>query len=159
MMWISLVIHGVVPVIGARPCLYYCILFGLIIHHSIDIPLVSYFYHRLSYAPHLLQALIATPGLKNGLSFGATYSSEVISEAEVNVILDHFEAALIFLVNHPHDILGDVNLVNAKEQQRLVTDLSTAELLSPAQNISELIEAQASQTPEKIAVGVASICL
>ena len=74
-------------------------------------------------------------------------------------MLDHLEEALIFLANHPHDILGDVNLVNAKERQRLVADLYPEEQLSPTQNISELIESQVSETPEKIAVRHALISL
>jgi non-ribosomal peptide synthetase component F len=158
-MWISSVILGVVLVIGERPIYSIADHVAQLFYNSIDFPFVSCcFNQHTSYGPHLLQAIIATPGLNNGLSFGATYSGEVISEAEVNVILDHFEAALVFLVNHPHDILGDINLVNAKERQRLVTDLNPGELLSPAQNISELIETQAGQTPEKIAVCIVSMC-
>ena len=67
-------------------------------------------------------------------------------------MLDHLEEALIFLANHPHDILVDVNLINVKEQQRLVTELDPGEQLSATHNILELIESQASATPEKIAV-------
>jgi non-ribosomal peptide synthetase component F len=76
---------------------------------------------------------------------------EVISELEVNVILDHLETALLFLTNHPHDIIGDVNLINDDERRRLVGDMPS-DLLSSAQNITELIEAQVARTPEKISV-------
>jgi non-ribosomal peptide synthetase component F len=105
------------------------------------------------------QGLDISPLLANDFSLVAVYSSEAISEAEVNSMLDHFEAALIFMTNHPHDILGDATLVNAKERECLVTDLSSEEQLSPTQNISELIEMQANQTPEKIAVCLALISL
>jgi non-ribosomal peptide synthetase component F len=98
--------------------------------------------------------LDVTPPSTNDLSLAAFYSSEVACEAEVNVILDHFETALVFLANHPHDIVGDVNLINGNEQQQLVDDFNPPGSLSTAQNISELIETQASQTPEKIAVRV-----
>ena len=108
---------------------------------------------------NLAQGINASTGSANGFSLRAVYSSEVISEEEVNVIVDHLEAALIFLTNHPHEILGDVTLVNTKERQRLVSNLYSEEQLSPTQNISELIESQANQTPEKIAVSLALISL
>lgn len=99
-----------------------------------------------------MKGIVATPRSTDGLSLEVIYSNAVINAAEVNVMLDHFEAALLFLVHRPHDAVGDVNLVNENERRHLVTDLNPGDLLSPAQNISELIEAQASHTPEKIAV-------
>jgi hypothetical protein len=61
---------------------------------------------------------------------------------------------LFFLTNHPHDTVGDVNLINRNEWQRLVGDVAPGDLLRSAENICELIEAQAARTPEKIAVCV-----
>lgn len=46
------------------------------------------------------------------------------------------------VVTHSFYFLGDVNLINAKERHHLVNDINSVELLDPAQNISELIEAQ-----------------
>jgi non-ribosomal peptide synthetase component F len=101
-----------------------------------------------------LQTLTVTPSSINSLSFEVNYTREVISQADVEVILDHFEAALLFLAHHPHNAVGDVNLINEKEWQRMVTDINPEGLLNPARNISELIEAQVHQTPQKIAVRV-----
>jgi non-ribosomal peptide synthetase component F len=101
-----------------------------------------------------IQAIVASPRSGNDFSVTVNYRSEVISQAEIDVILDHFIAALIFLTCHPNDIIGNINLINEDEQHRLVYDMNPGEL-HPTQNISELIEAQASQTPEKIAVSVA----
>jgi non-ribosomal peptide synthetase component F len=99
-----------------------------------------------------VQGINVMPHSTNGLSISIIYSNEAISEPEVNVILDHLEAALVFLTNHPHDTVGDVNLVNDGERQRLVGVFPSGYQFSSAQNISELIEAQAACTPEKISV-------
>ena len=43
----------------------------------------------------------------------------MISQAEVDVILDDFEVALLFLVHHPHDAIGNVSLLSTDEAKRL----------------------------------------
>lgn len=70
------------------------------------------------------------------------------------MILDHFETALHSFIHNPHDTIGDVNLVPENERKRLLADINHDGLLSPAQNVSELIEAQTNRTPQKIAVSV-----
>jgi hypothetical protein len=106
-----------------------------------------------------MQGIDVIPHSINGFSISIIYSNEAITEPEVNVILDHLEAALLFLVNHPHDNVCDVNLMNEPEWQRLVGDIPLGNRLSSAQNMSELIEAQVARTPEKIAVCVILTCL
>ncbi|KAF8584766.1 acetyl-CoA synthetase-like protein [Ramaria rubella] len=85
-----------------------------------------------------------------------TYVADIITEAEVNTILDHFETALLFLINQPHRLIRDVELISAGEKHRLLFGRSPPHsldvLLSPAQNISELIEWQVQKTPQRIAL-------
>jgi non-ribosomal peptide synthetase component F len=103
--------------------------------------------------PIRIQGLIISLNSSKGFSLTVKYRSQAISQAEIDLILDHFTAVLIFLTSHPHDIIGDVNLIDENERHRLVNDISPGEL-NPAQNISELIEVQTNKTPEKIAVRV-----
>jgi hypothetical protein len=105
------------------------------------------------------QALTADLSSSDSLSLLALYASEMISEAEVKVILDHCEAALLFLVHRPHESIGDATLINAREMQRLVPDTNPAHLPNPVQILPYLIEAQASRTPQKIAVRISRISL
>jgi hypothetical protein len=75
-------------------------------------------------------------------------------EAEVEAILDHYEAALWFLTHHPHEPLRNVKLINIKEMQILVDNSSLAVDVrrSAVQNVHSLIEVQAQMTPHRIAV-------
>jgi non-ribosomal peptide synthetase component F len=106
-----------------------------------------------------IQGIDVSPLSTNGFSIAVSYLDEMISESEVTVILDHLETALLFLTNRPHDTVGDVDLINENERQRLVRHISSGDMSSPSQNISELVEAQAARTPEKIAVCVILTCL
>jgi non-ribosomal peptide synthetase component F len=99
-----------------------------------------------------VQVIIPTPLSSDELSVVVLYSQKIISEAEVNVILDHFEATILSLITNPHDAVGDVNLINTQESLRLIAQTHLRAHLSPAHNVAELIEAQASRTPQKIAV-------
>jgi hypothetical protein len=75
-----------------------------------------------------------TPSPTDGFSLEVNYTREVVSQAEVNVILDHSEAALSFLAHHPHDPIGDVNLINENERQRLVWDVNSRALHERSRN-------------------------
>ncbi|KAF8580410.1 acetyl-CoA synthetase-like protein [Ramaria rubella] len=88
----------------------------------------------------------------DSLLVGAAYIQEIISEAEVHALLDHFEAALLFLIHHPKSSVGDVELITQNELQRLIPIFNTEKLLNPAQNISQLIEMQVRRTPQRIAL-------
>jgi non-ribosomal peptide synthetase component F len=104
-----------------------------------------------------LQALTVTPSSTDGYALEVQYTREVIPQAEVDVILDHFEAALHFLAHHPHDTIGDVNLLSADESKRLLYEWNPPHplddsLLSPAQNVCQFIEWQVQRTPERVAV-------
>ncbi|KAF8587753.1 amino acid adenylation [Ramaria rubella] len=102
--------------------------------------------------PFHLQTLIVTPSSTDGFALEVNYTREVISLPTVQTILDHFEAAIVFLIRYPHQLIRDVELVSAHELQHLIPGLDTKELLSPVQNISELIELQVQKTPQRIAL-------
>ncbi|KAF8581319.1 acetyl-CoA synthetase-like protein, partial [Ramaria rubella] len=85
-------------------------------------------------------------------SLDVVYASDIIPAAEVNVILDHFETALEFMIHHPTALMRDVELINANELQRLIPIVTTEKQLNPANNISELIEMQVQKTPQRIAL-------
>ncbi|KAF8572627.1 acetyl-CoA synthetase-like protein, partial [Ramaria rubella] len=84
------------------------------------------------------------------------YQHEVISAAEVEALLDHYEMAMDHIVSEPLALVQDINLVSAKEQHRLLFGLNPPHplhaLLSPAQNVSQLIEWQVAKTPQRIAL-------
>lgn len=88
------------------------------------------------------------------MDFDALYTRELIPEAEVEAILDHFEATLWFLTHHPHEPLRNVKLINVKEMQLLIHNPGPVigSTHSAAQNVHSLIEAQAQATPHRIAV-------
>jgi non-ribosomal peptide synthetase component F len=80
------------------------------------------------------------------------YHDEMISSEEVDTILDHFESALRFMIDHPNKLICDVELINDREMRQLVPKLHPVESSNAAQSVLELVEAQARLTPEKIAV-------
>ncbi|KAF8584770.1 acetyl-CoA synthetase-like protein [Ramaria rubella] len=90
------------------------------------------------------------------LFLNVMFVTEIVSEAEVNAILDHFQTALLSLMYRPDVKIGDVELISDAERQRLLFGCNPRhplnELLSSAQNISELIEWQVRQTPQRIAL-------
>jgi non-ribosomal peptide synthetase component F len=102
----------------------------------------------------VVQVVVVVPRSTHGFSLSVNYSQRAISEAEVSIVLDHFEAALLFLTQHPRSAVGDVILINEQERQHLVASNYPRNPISQAQNISELIEGQARRTPHKIAVCV-----
>lgn len=81
------------------------------------------------------------------------YASAAISQAEVEVILSHFETVLRSLVQNPAQLLSDIDLVNDAEKMYISSCLVKGESeLHPAQGAHELFETQALRTPKKIAV-------
>ncbi|KAF8587754.1 acetyl-CoA synthetase-like protein [Ramaria rubella] len=99
--------------------------------------------------PFALTVDVSSP---ESLFIGAGYVSEIIGEAEVNAILDHFESTLLFLMEHPNERVRDVKLIKDTELQRLIPDVKVDDLLSPVQNVSELIVQQVQRTPQRIAL-------
>ncbi|KAF8584772.1 CoA-dependent acyltransferase [Ramaria rubella] len=95
------------------------------------------------------------------LFLSVAFVTDTISEAEVNGILDHFETALLFLMHHPDATIGDVELTSAMEKHRLLFGKNPPhpldKVLSPARNVSELIESQVARTPQRIAVSCCEI--
>ncbi|KAF8581875.1 hypothetical protein K439DRAFT_1618687 [Ramaria rubella] len=75
-------------------------------------------------------------------SVGVVHAVDIIPEAEVNVILDHFDTTLFFMIHHPDVLVRDVELINANELCRLIPVVNTKKQPNLAQNISELINMQ-----------------
>jgi non-ribosomal peptide synthetase component F len=102
------------------------------------------------------QSLTVTPSSPDNFILDVSYRREVISAIEVEVILDHYEMALSFMARHPHAKVRDIDFITPDEKRLLLRGLSPSHmletLLSPAQNVSELIEAQVRRTPHRIAV-------
>ncbi|KAF8584768.1 acetyl-CoA synthetase-like protein [Ramaria rubella] len=93
---------------------------------------------------------------RDNFTLNVYYQREVISAAEVEALLDHYETAMNHIVSEPLALVQDINLVSAKEQQRLLFGHNPPyplhELLSPVQNVSQLIERQVEKTPQRIAL-------
>ncbi|KAF8581317.1 amino acid adenylation [Ramaria rubella] len=79
-----------------------------------------------------------------------------ISEPEIKVFQDHFGTALYSILQNLTSSLRDIDLVSPEEKQRLIVTSNPAyplePLLNPANNVTELIERQASRTPQRIAL-------
>lgn len=62
----------------------------------------------------------------------------------------------MFMTREPHTPIRDIDFITTNEMNRLLYDRNPPDsldvLLSPAQNISELIELQVQTTPQRIAV-------
>ncbi|KAF8574904.1 amino acid adenylation [Ramaria rubella] len=90
------------------------------------------------------------------LLLSVAYAVEIIPEAEVHNILNHFETALLFLMHNPHVTICDVEVISVLEKQRLLSGQNPSHpldaLLSPAQNVSDLIQWQVQKTPQRIAL-------
>lgn len=115
------------------------------------------------------------------ISIQTLHASEIIPQPEIDVILDHFEAALRFMLNHPNERICDVNLVSNEEKRRILQDMpleapsalvapykglesrslteemrdlppSPDSVLNSAQSMCELIEWQVEKTHQRVAV-------
>lgn len=99
----------------------------------------------------------------------AHYATAKITEMEVHTLVDHFESALGFIMEHPLKLVGDVELINDREMRLLISpEMSSNQKLnldgkdhfypfdncslSIHNNIPELIGLQVERTPYKIAV-------
>jgi non-ribosomal peptide synthetase component F len=104
----------------------------------------------------VFQSLTVSSSSPDSFTLDVSYRREEISAIEVEVILDHYEMALGFMARHPHANIRDIDFITPDEKRLLLRGLKppfTLEtLLSPVQNVSELIEAQVRRTPHRIAV-------
>lgn len=102
------------------------------------------------------------------ISTTAHYASSRVAEMEAHTLINHFESALRFILEHPKNLVGDVGLINNREMRLLLSSetetdqeihingmngshFSDSRALS-VHNMSELIELQVEKTPRKIAV-------
>lgn len=110
---------------------------------------------------------------KDRISIHILYATNSVSQAEAGVILDHFETALLFMINHPYEPIHNVELINPREMQLIMPglrpgpfselesrlsnggggdDVSFDPMFSSVNSMPELIGLQVSRTPERIAV-------
>ncbi|KAF8575245.1 hypothetical protein K439DRAFT_1665123 [Ramaria rubella] len=83
-------------------------------------------------------------------SVGVVHAADIIPEAEVNVILDHLDTMLFFMIHHSDALVHDVELINANEPRRLIPVVNTEQQPNAAQNISDLIDMQVQKTLQRI---------
>ncbi|KAF8579864.1 hypothetical protein K439DRAFT_1620250 [Ramaria rubella] len=74
------------------------------------------------------------------MTFQIHNSILIIPDAEVQVLLDHFEAALLFIMHNTRSYIDNVELLTTEEMERIMPVVKTKKQPNPAQNISELIE-------------------
>jgi hypothetical protein len=85
---------------------------------SFELPLVNPFY-----CPHstfmliYMQGIAVVPFSTQGFSLTAVYAPECLSENDADIILDHLGGALVFLAAHPHDAIGDFDLLSRNKRQ------------------------------------------
>ena len=98
------------------------------------------------------QALSLVPMEDDRLWLEVQYIREIIPEAEVNVILDHFVTALRSLIRNPHATIGDVSLIGPKELEVLMQPKVHHSASNSYTNVTQMVEAQVLKTPQRIAV-------
>jgi non-ribosomal peptide synthetase component F len=113
------------------------------------LPSVCIFYFSLNVD---FQVLTVDASSSDGLALLVNFASDIISEAEVQAMLDHFEAALLFSIHHPYQSMTLVNLMNSRETQRILPTIKPDDASCSEHSMLALIEAQANRTPLKIAV-------
>jgi hypothetical protein len=113
------------------------------------------FHTQASHTDHDLAFLVRTIGSEE-IEIEARFASASMSEPEIEIFLDHFGSAFESIPQNLTSALRDVNLVSSKEKQRIIVKMNPAypfgTSLSPANNMTELIEEQARKTPQRIAV-------
>jgi hypothetical protein len=117
---------------------------------------------RTSDVDHDLSFLVKTIGF-GSIEVEARFVLAYISELEVKIFMDHFSAALQSILQNLTDPLRDIDLVSPEERQRIIVEMNPmyppGASLSPANNVTELIEQQARKTPQRIAVRTQCKCL
>ena len=86
------------------------------------------------------------------LSASLQYDTQVLDEETVKRFAGYFERFLSGVVHNPQSRLGDIEIVDAAERQRLEALNQTAAELPAAERIHELFEAQVRRTPSASAV-------
>jgi hypothetical protein len=64
-----------------------------------------------------MQGIDVVPFSTHGFSLTAVYAPECLSKNDADIILDHLGSALVFLATHPHDAIGDFDLLSRNERQ------------------------------------------
>ncbi|MFP4438854.1 MAG: amino acid adenylation domain-containing protein [Chloroflexaceae bacterium] len=81
------------------------------------------------------------------------YNTDLFAAATITRMLDHFQRLLAGLVADPDQAIGALPLLTPAEQQTLLVDWNATHVPYPAdQCVHDLISAQATRTPEAVAV-------
>lgn len=97
--------------------------------------------------------VLAQPIGQDVVQLDVRFASQSISQVEIIAFLDHMSSALDSMKRDLSSLLRDVDLVSPREKQRLVYEINPVGSSSTSvQSITELLEAQAQKTPNKIAV-------
>src|SRR6185295_2836573 len=90
------------------------------------------------------------------LSFKIVFNRFRLDESTVRRMLGHFRRLLEGFAANPQTAVCDLPLITGAEQQRLLVDWNSTEVIYPESpgRIHELIEAQVSRTPNHIAIVV-----
>jgi amino acid adenylation domain-containing protein len=90
---------------------------------------------------------------KEGLSGSLEYNTDLLESDTVRRMLDHFKVLLKEIVVNPDQPLSTMSLLTKEERDRLLVDWNNTDTNYPREScIHELFEAQASRTPEAIAL-------
>lgn len=90
---------------------------------------------------------------EGGLTASMEYNSDLFSADSVMRMLRHYELILQGMAAQPDTTIEELRLLTDKEEQRLLNDWNVGPRLSlPDRSFSQLFEAQASATPDRVAV-------
>ena len=117
-----------------------------------DVPLVRFI---LTFKLDLTfqKVIFVSPYATDSFALEVLFIKQTVSPAEVELLLDHYEAALSYLNRNPHALIHNVNLVNSREAEKLLPRVKSGMIaMDGVTGVHHLIEEQASTSPNKIAL-------
>jgi amino acid adenylation domain-containing protein len=88
----------------------------------------------------------------NGISIALEYACDLYERATIEQMLNHFQNLLAAIVKNPEQRIGEMPLIDAEEQHRLVIARNQKRVEVPERIcLHQLFEARAAKTPDAIA--------
>ena len=109
----------------------------------------------LPIAQHMAQfdLALAVAETVDGLGMTLQYNRDLFAPVTIARFLDQFQTLLEGIVSNPHQLVADLPLLDARERNKLLVGWNATEVTLPrGTRLHDLIEAQAAQTPDAIAV-------
>jgi amino acid adenylation domain-containing protein/non-ribosomal peptide synthase protein (TIGR01720 family) len=100
----------------------------------------------------LLHEHLAGDGTPGGIDGGIEYNADVFEPDTVRAMTRRLRQVLLAMITDPDQLIGDVDLLTPAERHRVLKEWNGASSEVPEAGLPELFEAQASRTPDAVAV-------